>query len=71
MSKHESRSAPGQIPLTPRDTGEPMTVKQAALLRYLCEKHGEEFKTALTRRQAQRRIDTLRRAEGRDRSGSV
>ncbi len=38
---------------------EPMTPKQAAILRELCERKGEPFDGALTRRQAEERIAYL------------
>lgn len=40
---------------------EPMTAKQAARLRTLCEKHDEAFDANLTREQADARIDALER----------
>ena len=40
---------------------EPMTAKQAAQLRQLCEKHDEAFDGALTRAQADARIKALER----------
>ncbi|WP_108482594.1 DUF3072 domain-containing protein [Oceaniglobus ichthyenteri] len=50
----------GGIPAADHGEPEPMTEKQAALLRNLCDRAGEPFDTALSRRQAQARIDALR-----------
>ncbi len=45
---------------TPADPHAPMTDYQATVLLQLCEDTGEEYDDALTSRQADRRIDTLR-----------
>ena len=50
----------GAVPTIDHQDGDPMTDKQAAVLRALCDKKGEEFDTALTRRQAAERIEALR-----------
>ncbi|WP_418593548.1 DUF3072 domain-containing protein [Ponticoccus sp. (in: a-proteobacteria)] len=44
----------------PADPHAPMTDYQAAVLLQLCEDTGEDYDDALTSRQADRRIDTLR-----------
>lgn len=41
---------------------EPMTERQAAELRKLCEKHDEAFDSTLTQDQADARIDMLKQA---------
>ncbi|SDE85504.1 DUF3072 domain-containing protein [Limimaricola pyoseonensis] len=54
----------GVLPETEARTAEnpdaPMTEEQAAELRQLCERTGEEFDTSLTEAQAVERIDALR-----------
>lgn len=44
----------------PADPHAPMTDYQAAILLQLCEDTGEEYDDALTSRQADRRIESLR-----------
>ncbi|WP_226779417.1 DUF3072 domain-containing protein [Oceaniglobus trochenteri] len=65
MPKHEDpeiapASAIGAVPTVDTHGDEPMTDKQAAYLRNLCDKTGEAFDTALSRRQANERIEALR-----------
>ncbi|WP_102109915.1 DUF3072 domain-containing protein [Oceaniglobus roseus] len=48
------------------ETGEdePMTEKQAAELRQLCEEKGEEYDASLTKTQAEERIAALKGQDG-------
>lgn len=54
----------GAAPTVDPQGDEPMTDKQAALLRNLCDKADEAFDTGLTRRQANERIAYLRKQAG-------
>ncbi|WP_187393911.1 DUF3072 domain-containing protein [Oceaniovalibus sp. ACAM 378] len=55
-----AKASIGAIPVSDPQGSEPMTIKQSALLRALCNKRGEKYDDGLTRAEAQELIDTLR-----------
>jgi hypothetical protein len=69
--RKETSHAIGQTPLSgfatvTGDADEPMTEKQAVVLRDLAERAGEPFDGALTRGQAEERIEALREQLGEE-----